>query len=593
MNINLLTIDSNLPGKPGTSPFPSKPDSKTEGTQFALTLEDTKLHANTLNKSTADNIPDSKTKDVQLDPALDNKKSQANTFQRLMSNNIKEEIQNHKKPVNISRQELLQSIDKRTKSENSYKADNKTKSKEQNTINDSVKQQNRQPNIIQIWLSENSIGLEKSKEGIPRKIEEKSGRQLNQIITNPHNGKSPSVTGHAVKSDQIKLLHTTEKGQLGLKTILPIKSMGQNGLKTITPDTPKSTPANKIQIETENNKKVPVSTKTIAETKSATGKGNIREFVPGVSDNTGENISKTRIKPPAGNINPTTVQDKTSEKQPQHNRIDPGKHILTAETDAKANKSQNIRNLSNPNNRETIPAGNNFSENQNSQKLNLANVQVTTGQTKDQSNLTSNKSHSQGFEQMLSQNNSQILIAEPTVSAKNATTANPTGRSSSSNVSADIGKQILESIQKSISQQDTDRQITVRLNPPELGKVLIRFQQQEAEITGHMEVNKAQTRFEIEQALPQIIRNLADCGIQIKRLEVTLSNEQHSGQGALGNQSLQSGGAQQQYSGNPSTPGNDTDVHDSNEWLTGNNGYENLSELQGTLITNGSINLLI
>jgi flagellar hook-length control protein FliK len=167
------------------------------------------------------------------------------------------------------------------------------------------------------------------------------------------------------------------------------------------------------------------------------------------------------------------------------------------------------------------------------------------------------------------------------------------GRSSSSDVSADIGRQILESVQRSISQQDANRQITVRLNPPELGKVVIRFQQQNAEITGLMEVNKAQTRFEIEQALPQIIRNLADCGIQIKRLEVMLSNEQQPGQGALGNQSLQSGTAQQQYSGNPGTSGNNTDVYDSNEWLTSNNGYENLSELQGALITDGSINLLI
>ena len=108
-----------------------------------------------------------------------------------------------------------------------------------------------------------------------------------------------------------------------------------------------------------------------------------------------------------------------------------------------------------------------------------------------------------------------------------------------------------------------------------------------------MEVSKTQTRFEIEQTLPQIIRNLADSGIQIKRLEVTLSNEQQSGQGTSGNQSLQSGGPQQQYSGNPGTSGNDMDVHESNEWLAGNNSYENLSELQEALITEGSINMLI
>lgn len=559
MNVNLLTIDSNLAGQTNTSPSQSRLDSNTKETQFALTLEDNKLKADTLKKPTADNK--------------------------------KEKSQENEKSSSKLPQQSMRPIDSRIKSENPSKADDKTKFKEQNAIPASVKQQNK-PNIIQICLSENSTTVEHSKEGIPKKIEEKSGHQLTQIIANPHNDKSPSVTGHAVKSAQIKLLHTTEKGQLGLKTILPIKSLGQNGLKTITPDTSKSTSADKIQIETENNtKKVFVSTKTITEIKSATEKGNSKELVSGDSDNTGENTS--RAKPPAVNINPTIVQNKTSEKQLQHGRIEPDKPILTTETDDKANTSQNIRNLSNPNSKETIPAGNNFKENQNAQKLNIATVQVTTGQTKEQSNLTSNKSPSQGFEQMLSHNNSQASITEPSVSAKNAATANPTGRSSSSDVSADIGKQILESVQRSISQQETNRQITVRLNPPELGKVLIRFQQQDTEITGLMEVNKAQTRFEIEQALPQIIRNLADCGIQIRRLDVTLSNEQQPGQGTLGNQSLQSGTAQQQYSDNPGTSGNDTDIHESNEWLLNNNSYENLSELQGVLNTDGSINLLI
>jgi flagellar hook-length control protein FliK len=166
-------------------------------------------------------------------------------------------------------------------------------------------------------------------------------------------------------------------------------------------------------------------------------------------------------------------------------------------------------------------------------------------------------------------------------------------QNSSSDVSADIGKQILESVQRYMSQQGDEQQISVRLNPPELGKVLIKFQQHENELTGLMEVSKNQTRHEIEQTLPQIIRNLADSGIQIKRLEVVLSNEQQPGQGAFGNQSLQSGGSQQQHSGNPGTSGNDMDVQQSNEWLASNNSYEGLSELQETLITDSSINMLI
>ena len=140
---------------------------------------------------------------------------------------------------------------------------------------------------------------------------------------------------------------------------------------------------------------------------------------------------------------------------------------------------------------------------------------------------------------------------------------------------------------------EPDHQITVRLNPPELGKVLIKFQQQDSELTGLMEVNKSQTRFEIEQALPQIMRNLANCGIHIKRLDVMLSNEQQPGQGTLGNQSLQYGGAQQQYSANQGTSGNDSAFNQNSEWLSSNNSYENLSELQEALITDGSINMLV
>jgi hypothetical protein len=57
--------------------------------------------------------------------------------------------------------------------------------------------------------------------------------QITQALNLYISEKSNSVTGDAVKSEQIKALHETEKGQLGIKTILPEKSNGQNGLKQI------------------------------------------------------------------------------------------------------------------------------------------------------------------------------------------------------------------------------------------------------------------------------------------------------------------------------------------------------------------------
>jgi flagellar hook-length control protein FliK len=90
-----------------------------------------------------------------------------------------------------------------------------------------------------------------------------------------------------------------------------------------------------------------------------------------------------------------------------------------------------------------------------------------------------------------------------------------------------ISQQIFESIHGSL--QKGQQQITIQLNPPELGRILIKFQESDEKITGLLEVSKSETRHEIEQALPEILKTLQDAGIQFKRLEVTV-NEQSSQQ---------------------------------------------------------------
>jgi len=563
MNINLFTIDSALPATTDASSVLPKPDKIRKDVKFSLTPDDEHPQVNSLEKSTTDNIND--------------------------------EIQNRKETIDKSPEEYTQSIRNRTKPYNPCKAENETKSKEQNASSGTTRQPSEQQSLIKSWLAEHSVVIEQNKEGTDTKIEPKAGKQLAQIIANAQADKSSTVTGHAVKSAEIKLLHSTEKGQLGLKTVLPPKSEGQNGLKTVLPVISKSTPEAIKQLETANNTdKISESAKTIAVAKSVTEKGSIKELAPEVPANTGKSTATADGKITAANINLQAVQAKVPETQPQHAGIDPEKPVPAKETEAKISDSQTLPKLLNPNGKQITHTGSNLSENQSVQKLNIAAVQVSTGQTKDQSTSTSNKNTPQGFEQMLSHNTPQTLITEQTPTAtKNATTANIPGQNSSSNVSADIGKQILESIHNSVSQQGAERQITIRLNPPELGKVSITFRQQDAELTGLMEVSKAQTRFEIEQTLPQIIRNLADSGIQIKRLDVMLSNQEQSGQGTLGNQSMQSGGAHQHNSTNPETPGNNLDANGSNESLEGNNSNQNLYELHEALITDGSINMLI
>ena len=71
---------------------------------------------------------------------------------------------------------------------------------------------------------------------------------------------------------------------------------------------------------------------------------------------------------------------------------------------------------------------------------------------------------------------------------------NINGRNIRSDNTADVNKQILESINNSINRQGVDKQITVQLNPPELGKVIIKFQEQNSEITGHLASNNTKSQ---------------------------------------------------------------------------------------------------
>ncbi len=86
-----------------------------------------------------------------------------------------------------------------------------------------------------------------------------------------------------------------------------------------------------------------------------------------------------------------------------------------------------------------------------------------------------------------------------------------------------VGEQILDSVQASAARGD--RQVLVRLTPPELGTVLVRFQEQGEHLIGTLEVSSGETRREIEQALPQVLRTLQEAGVQVRRLEVVTSDQ--------------------------------------------------------------------
>ena len=80
-------------------------------------------------------------------------------------------------------------------------------------------------------------------------------------------------------------------------------------------------------------------------------------------------------------------------------------------------------------------------------------------------------------------------------------------------------EQVMQNIRMNL--QSTEQRIQLTLNPPELGRVQIRFERSADEISGTLHVEKPQVRYEIERSLPEIIATLRDCGVQVRHVNVT------------------------------------------------------------------------
>ena len=111
---------------------------------------------------------------------------------------------------------------------------------------------------------------------------------------------------------------------------------------------------------------------------------------------------------------------------------------------------------------------------------------------------------------------------QPTTTAS-ATQTQSTGTVNAMESAGSVRQNPVEQVIDSINAASVgpDRKINIQLNPAELGRVHIRFQQTNGEITGVIEVEKQETSNEIEKALPQIIAALNESGVQVKRIDVT------------------------------------------------------------------------
>jgi len=565
-------------------------------------------------------------------PVADNESPRANSAQTGATDNVSKDTR--KAIADRPTREFRQVLREKTGTDSCPKAQNDGESKEHNSKEQGAVSGLTEPKqAVKMWLAENSTPVPQSEDAAAATAEPEAGCEPGQLIADVKPEKSFPVTGHAVKSAQIKALAATEKGQLGIKTVLPEKSNGENGLKVVSPDESAIASAAKAQAGANGRTdKIVALGEAAVDTKALNNKADVKETLPEASadasgktavankklqganasadsdateatatnakkdlvpnafaDGDGKKVSADGGKAPLSTALPSTAAN-LAEKQSQAAPTDQWKDV----PNLRAGIRQPQAESSDANGRESVGGGSDTADARGFAKSSMTEVQVSDGQDKNRDRSAADRGSTQNIEQILSQSNQNVPTASQTATpAANAKPANLPGQNSHADVSADIGKQILGSIQSPPSQQGAERQITVRLNPPELGHVFIRLQEHEAGLTGILEVSRSQTRFEIERALPEIIRNLQDCGIQVRRFDVVLSEQGRSEQEAFGGQSMPNNG---RYEHSPSGQGawaNEADLGAPSEWSPNGYSYQNFSEMQESLMTDGSINMLI
>jgi len=139
--------------------------------------------------------------------------------------------------------------------------------------------------------------------------------------------------------------------------------------------------------------------------------------------------------------------------------------------------------------------------------------------------------------------------------------ATPVGEQASVDM-ARPAEQIIENIRQAI--QNGQRDLTINLNPPELGRVRMRMYTEGNEIRGRLEVDNPRSFNEIRQQAELLTQRLVGEGIMLRRLDVHLSSAANQ---TTGFSSPQHDGAGQGEWGQPGT-GSDTADHSPNRQLT-------------------------
>ncbi len=563
----------------------------------------------------------------------DEKRLQLNARQPATPDNRQVDSQSNQ--TEKTSKEFRQTLREKEDGINLPRTQNNTKSQEQ----PSGSKAPAQPELVQSWLAQNAMPVESTKAASATKIESKSGQKVAQFIAGAKNEKPVPVTGQAVKAAEIKLIEPGDKVQAGLKTVLPEKSQGLNGLKVVQGDSPKNIPTIQTLSEVANsmgkasasnekgvaaklaagamqagNQAAQVSAAGDNRPNSAGKKPPVAEILP-VMDNTKpsaqkkidsnatahtENSGKTASavgKTPVVNTLPIVEPPKVPEILQKPVTAETGKSVRAVEVEAALHASGFEKAKSTHFNQPKglNQAGKDAANDASLRKSSAPEVHVDIGQAKNQSAANFNNSSYQEIAQIVTQSGPETQAAANTFSAAGAGSklADLPGAHLSTDISADVGKQILESIHSSMSQQAAERQLTVRLNPPELGQVFIKFQERDTQITGVLEVSKAQTKWEIEQALPEITRNLAASGVQVNRIEVVLSTPEHSAEHGAKDTLLNDGSFHQQGSSDYGSAENEYETDDTYYGFSNDSVYRNVAEFREMSFSGSSINVLI
>ncbi len=122
---------------------------------------------------------------------------------------------------------------------------------------------------------------------------------------------------------------------------------------------------------------------------------------------------------------------------------------------------------------------------------------------------------------------------------------------------ASVTDQVTEAFRASAAGQG--RQIVIRLNPPELGKVRVILNARGREVHGVVAVDNSRTLLELQREAPMLLERLSDAGIQLRRMEMTLTDHQDGGETASGSHLSSDGGPGQDWSGDQTPQASLTD----------------------------------